>query len=86
MNLLHAFVATAGTYPGLKLGVYLSRARSEIKNRKLGNPSTQFKRVVQTAVKVHKTGSFREIFRNRRMGIHRVGSCNRRTVQPPARV
>jgi len=48
--------------------------------------STQFTTLVQTAVKVHKTGSFREIFRNRRMGIHRVGSCNRRTVQPPARI
>jgi len=48
--------------------------------------TTQFKRVVQTAVKVHKTGSFREIFRHRRMGIHRVGSWNCRTVQPVARV
>ena len=47
---------------------------------------TKFKRGVQTEVKVHKTGILRGIFRIRRMGIHRVVSWNRRTVQPATRV
>jgi len=51
-----------------------------------GDAATGFKRGVQTAVKVHKTGCFLDIFRNRRMGIDRVGSWTRRTVQRPARV